>query len=100
MTHSNTVVDSTVQGNYRVVIVDVDVTSLGSAGAESFNPNDEVGDVDDYRACSVVSTEDATNIVRFDHLNDQIVAHDPSDDAGLDAGTDLGEVRLRIEGPR
>lgn len=100
MTHSNSVVDSTVQGEYRVVIVDVNVTSLDSAGTEPWNPNDELSQFDDYTAVTVSGTEDTDNIVRYDHINENIVAHDPSDDAALDNNNDLGEVRLRVEGSR
>ncbi|WP_256394111.1 hypothetical protein [Natronoarchaeum rubrum] len=99
MTHSTQSVERESGGSTAVVFHTIDVTSLDSAGAETYDPSTEVGlDTDHTGGISVVGQEDATNLVRWDHINEQLAVVAVADGTDVTSGTDVGEVRLKVEG--
>lgn len=95
---SETVDDRLNAGNFRVVVVTLDIQSF--TNPESFDPTATTGGGDKYLDSllggSVLGVENGDAIaVSYDHLANTInaVAHD-----GTAAPADLGEVRLALFG--
>lgn len=104
MTHTTTVVDETVQGDKDVVFADVDITSLGAAGAESFDADAAFG-MHSVDGVTVVGQENAGYQFTWDHVNSQIAvtygdysATADGTHAPVPSATDVGVVRLKFEG--
>lgn len=102
MPHTTTVVDRGVAGDHRYVVADVDVTSLGSAGSEAFDPDAEFG-LDAWGA-DVLQQENPGYEVGLDTNND-IAAKYADYDAAADgvlidvpSGTDIGVIRFMFRG--
>lgn len=79
--------------------VTADVTSLTNTGSEPYSTWVDQSDIDDADSVMVIGQEEDAQQLLPDHLNDQfhVVDHTGSD---VTSGTDIGEVRCRIEGRR
>jgi len=97
MTHSTTVEDRLSGGNYETVVATLDITSLDNANNEAFDPAAELG-FDTVLGVAVAGVENADSyVVQYDHLETDLYVEgyggtDPT------AGTDVGEVRVRVDG--
>ena len=94
MTHDDNVVDSYVIGDRRVVLVDVDITSLDVNGFENWDPAQyESGSV---QGCWPVGRESGVRqIIRWDE-QDSARLHVTKANGNLEnAGADVGRVRMR-----
>jgi len=105
MTNTTTVVDELSEGSYTSVVADVDITSLGSAGTESFDPATEFG-LSDCHGGTVLQQENGGYAITVAQNND-ITAKYADNDAGSDgtlidvpSNTDVGVVRIKFEGNR
>lgn len=103
MTHTTSVVHDGVEGDHRVVVADVDITSLDAAGSESFDPDAEFN-LAPCHGASVLQQENPGYRVAATQAND-LAAKYANYDAAADgqlidvpSGTDVGVVRLRFEG--
>lgn len=99
MTNSTTLDDDIVQGSYRVVFATVDITSLANANNEPWDPTANTP-LDDYTRVTVGGVENPeTHVIQWDHLSEQIHVENYG---GTDptSTTDVGEVEVRVEGPR
>lgn len=99
MTNSTTVDDEIVQGNYQVVFATVDITSLANANNEPWDPTANTS-LDDYTSVAVGGIENPqTHVVQWDSDGE---AFHVENYGGTDptAGTDVGEVTVRVEGRR
>ena len=99
MTYDKSVKESGVQGDLHYLFVAVDITSLANAGNEPFDPTavfDELGDV---HGVAVVGMENADSYaVAWDHLANQLTVVSAADGSNVTSGTDVGEVRIKVEG--
>jgi len=78
----------------------VDVTGLTNANNEPWDPAANTG-LDDARSVSIVGYENGeTYTVEWDHLQQAFVFATIADGTDPGAGTDVGEVRVRVEGRR
>lgn len=97
MTHSTTVEDRVSDGSFESVFATLDITGLDNANNESFDPAAELG-FNDVLGVSVEGVENPDSyIVQFDHLENALYVEgyggtDPT------AGTDVGEVRIKVSG--
>lgn len=106
MTHSTVDTSPESGGSTDVVFHTIDITSLDNAGAETYDPDAEVGvAVDATGGISVVGQENGGYHVTWDHVNGQLaVKYSDNDQAGdgvlidVPSTTDVGEVRLKVEG--
>lgn len=94
---------STNLGVEEVVEAEVDITSLGAAGTESWNPNTELSDVDDYQWVVVIDQENYGYQIVFDHTNDAFEVRYADYDATADgtlidvpSTTDVGTVTVLV----
>ena len=101
MTKTVTIQDQYVQGNKKVVIADVDITSYTSGG-EPLTPAD-LG-LQGINYVSMKSTENGYDF-SYDYTNQKIIARYYDYDAAADgvaiavpATTDVGTLRLKAEG--
>lgn len=92
-------------GVFQVEYVTVDVTSLANAGSEPISAWQDESGIDDLEGAAVVGQEDGGYAFSYDHVNGAVHAKYADYDAAADgalidvpAGTDVGEVRLRLEG--
>jgi|AntDeeMetagen192_2_1112575.scaffolds.fasta_scaffold13676_1 hypothetical protein len=85
-------------GVYNVEFITIDIDSLSGTGAEPF-PDAETG-IQNKEGAVVVGQEDGSYKVDYDHLNDELSVVDVADGTDAAAGTDVGEVRIRVEGRR
>lgn len=97
MTYSITEEDRESGGSYETVFATLNITSLANANNEPFDPASVFGFAG-VRSVSVVGIEEPESyVVQFDHLENALYVEgyggtDPT------AGTDVGEVRLKIDG--
>lgn len=97
MTHTTTIEDRRNSGSFRSVFVTLDITSLDNANNEALTLADEA-DLNTVFGASVLGIENPDSyVVEYDHLEDVLYVEgfggtDPT------AGTDVGEVRLRVDG--
>lgn len=85
-------------GAYQVDHVTADVTDLTNANNEPLATWADESSIDRIDGVSVVGVENAgTYNVQYDHLEEDVyvVGHDGTDPT---AGTDVGEITLRLEG--
>lgn len=94
-------------GVFEVVEATVDITSLGAAGTESFDPNSSLSDVDDYEWVAVIDQEEYGYSITFDHTNDAFEVRYADYDAAADgvliavpSTTDVGTVTVLVFGRR
>lgn len=99
MTNTTTVVDRGVEGDHRYVVADIDITSLGAAGSETFDPAAEFNI--DASGGSVIQQENGGYHVTVDTSNNISVKYADYDAAAdgvlidVPSGTDVGVVRVR-----
>jgi len=91
---------STNGGVLQVETVTVDVTNLSNAGHHVWDPGANTL-VDDPESVTVTGQEDPTCHIKWDSLKgDRFHVVNVSDATDVTAGTDIGEVELRVEGRR
>lgn len=96
MTYTTSNVDYESGGSVVSVYATVDITSLDGANTEPFDP-DAVFNVDPL-GVSVIGVENGDLYdVEYDHLAQQFVVQN-KDGTDPTAGTDVGEVRIRVDG--
>jgi hypothetical protein len=98
MTHSTVSSRRESGGSTDRVFHTVDITSLDSAGAENYTPEDAVGVDPEQHGVDVVGQADTSYLVRWDHVNEQLSVVNVADGTDVASGTAVGEVRLRVEG--
>lgn len=99
MTHSTINTEAENAGSLDVVYHTIDITSLDSAGAESYDPEAEtnLSGADRY-GVSVRGTETDTYLVRWDHVNGSLHVQNVADETDVASGVDVGEVVLEVKG--
>jgi hypothetical protein len=99
MTHSTINEEDTNRGSEDAVFHTIDITSLDSAGAESYDPETEtrISGADRF-GISVRGTEDESVLVRWDHVAAELSVVNVADGADVTSGTDVGEVILEVVG--
>lgn len=86
-------------GARMVEEVTADITSLTNAGNEPLSTWSDQSGLDVIDNFQVVGQEEDAQLCIPDHVNDQVhVVDDTFSDVA--AGTDIGEVKLRLEGRR
>jgi len=87
-------------GVLQVEYTTLDVTSLTNANNEPWVPEDNTG-LSDVDAVSVVGHDKAaTYTAQYDHSQQAFVFATISDGSDPTADTDVGELRIRVEGRR
>lgn len=98
MTFDTTNVDYESGGSFVSVFATVDITSLDGANTEPFDP-DAVFNVDPL-GVSVQGVENGDAYdVTYDHLAGEFTVLN-ADGTDPTAGTDVGEVRVRVDGDK
>lgn len=97
MTYTATVEDRQNSGSFESVWLSVDITSLANANNEPFDAAAEA-DMDVVFGAAVMGYEEpGSQVVEYDHLEGALYVEGyGGTDPG--AGTDVGEVRLRVDG--
>lgn len=85
-------------GAYQVDHVTADVTSLTNADNEPLSTWTDQSDIDNVVAGSVVSHDDKNYLAKVDLANSQVLVTTVSDGTDPTAGTDVGSIKLRLEG--
>lgn len=81
-------------------VATVDVSSLTNADNEPWDPSEGTG-IAEPRSVQVVGFEGAdTYTAQWDHTQQAIVFETIADGTQPGAGTDVGEVKLRVDGRR
>lgn len=83
-------------GDHRYVDVEVDITSLGAAGAEAYDAEarHSLSDPDGI----VLDQEDPTYEISYDPDAGEIVVRELSDGTATTSATDVGTVTIRFTG--
>ena len=103
MTHTTTVVRSGNQGDHNYVVADVDITSLGAAGLEAFDPASEFA-LETAWGATVLQQANGGYHVTVDQNNDLAVTYGNYDAAAdgvladVPAATAVGVVRVKFMG--
>jgi hypothetical protein len=99
MTHSTTNTERESAGSVDRVYHDIDITSLDSAGVETYDPGTELGleDASEY-GVTVAGQEDASLLIVWDHVAEQLEVRNASDATDVANNTDVGRVLLRVDG--
>lgn len=98
MTYDTSDVDYESGGSVVSVYATVNITSLDGANTEPFDP-DAVFNVDPL-GVSIIGLENGDSYdVEYDHLGTQFVVQN-NDGTDPTATTDVGEVRIRVDGDR
>jgi hypothetical protein len=99
MTHSTTNTEPESAGSLDRVVHTIDVTSLDSAGVETYDPEAEVGisGADRY-GVSVRGQEDETLAIVWDHIDGELKVKNRDDGTDVANNTDIGEVVLDVLG--
>lgn len=96
MTYTISDVDPESGGSYESVFATLDITSLDGANTEPFDP-DAALNVDPL-GIDVIGVENGDLYdVEWDHLAETFVVQN-NDGTDPTAGTDVGEVRIRVDG--
>lgn len=99
MTYSQSVKESGVQGDLHYLFATVNITSLANAGNEPFDPTSVFDELLDVHGVSIEGVENAdTYAVEWDHLANQFTVVNVADGTNVASGTDVGEVRIKVEG--
>ena len=78
----------------------VAISALTNANNEPWNPDANTG-LTDAKAVDIVGYDSAdTYTVEWDHTQDAFVFATTADGSNPGAGTDVGEVKVRVEGRR
>jgi hypothetical protein len=96
MTHSTVDTQPENSGSFDSVYHTIDITSLDNAGAEAYDPDSELGL--SPHGVSVNGQEADDLFIRWDHVDDSLTVTDASDGTTVAAGTDVGEVVLKVDG--
>lgn len=100
MTHTITTEERESGGSYASVFATVDITSLDNAASEDFDPDAEL-DLRTVEGVSVLGLENAGSYqVAYDHVAGNSLAVLSADGTDPTSGTDVGEVRIRVDGNR
>lgn len=99
MTHSTVNTEPESRGSTDEVLHTIDVTSLDSAGVETYDPEAEVGisGADRY-GIAVRGQEDESLHIVWDHVAGELAVLNVSDATDVAQGTDIGEVVLEVVG--
>ncbi|WP_435065883.1 hypothetical protein [Halobaculum sp. EA56] len=98
MTHTTTVEERVSDGSFESVFATLDVTGLDAADSESFDPAAELG-FDTVLGVSVEGLENGDLYqAAFDHLDGATLHVHNLDGTDPTAGTDVGEVRVKVSG--
>lgn len=106
MTHSTSSLERESFGSLKAFIHTIDITSLDSAGEESYDPSGElnVNQGDNY-GVHVVGQEDESKFFAWDHVAETLHVQEVTDTGDGTGGygdvannTDCGEVRLLVVG--
>lgn len=98
MTYTITDVDDESGGSVRSVYATVDITSLDGANTEPFDPKAALNI--DALGVSIQGVENGDLYdVEWDHLAETFVVQN-NDGTDPTAGTDVGEVRVRVDGDK
>ena len=98
MTHTTTVESRRNSGSYESVFATLDITGLDNANTEDFDPATELG-FNDVLGVAVVGLEEPENYtVDFDHLAGNALSVLNADGTDPTSSTDVGEVRVRVDG--
>ena len=97
MTHSTVATDRENSGSFVSVYHTIDITSLDSSGAETYDPAAEA-DLVDVLGISVNGQEADDLFVRWDHVANNLIVTNASDGTAVASGTDVGEVVLKVDG--
>jgi hypothetical protein len=99
MTHSTVNTEDTNRGSEDAVFHTINITSLDSAGAESYDPETEtrLSGADRF-GVSVRAVESTDYLVRWDHINAELSVVNVSDGTDVASGSDVGEVILEVVG--
>lgn len=95
MTHDDTVVDSYVMGDRRVILVDLEITSLDQQGFENW----DVNQYDSGRAREVWPVGRSGEIrqhVRWDRQKDSLVVSNIPSAQATAAGSSFDPIRFRV----
>lgn len=98
MTHSTVATEPENAGSVDAVYHTIDITSLDSAGTETFDPQSEVGVDPGQHGVAVVGQADLSYLFVWDHTNGQLAVVSVADGSDVAGGTAVGQVRLRITG--
>lgn len=103
MTNTTTVVESGNDGDHDYVVADIDITSLGAAGVEAFDPQNALG----LRNCAggnVLQQANGGYHITVDGANDIAVKYADYDAAAdgvlidVPVSTAVGVVRIKFVG--
>jgi len=99
MTHSTVNTENESVGSTRTVFHTINITSLDSAGVETYDPVAEVGlgGADRY-GVSIQGIEDESLVIQWDHLDTELKVKNMSDGTDVANNNDVGEVLLKVEG--
>lgn len=104
MTFSETIQQRGNGGDHRYVVVEINITSLDSAGTEPFDPSSRYG-LGGVHGAEVLDQEDYTKTFHFDAANSEIVVKEVTDTGDGSGGvtdvannTDVGTVTLLFRG--
>jgi hypothetical protein len=90
MTYTRVDQDRENVGSEAVLYETLDITSLENAGSEPYTP------VTDPNGVAVVGQEASGYHVAYDHLTGAFHVTNIADGSDVAAGTDVGEVRVRV----
>lgn len=99
MTHATVTTEDENAGSTDAVYHAINITSLDSAGAESYDPQAETGvsGADRY-GVSVRGQESSAYLITWDHVAGELSVVDAADGTDVAQGTDVGEVILELIG--
>ena len=98
MTHTTTVEDRVNSGSYESVFATLDITSLDNANNEDFTPGTELGLRNVYGVAVLGLENPESYVVQFDHLAGNALYVEGYGGTDPTATTDVGEVRIRVDG--
>lgn len=96
MTHTTVETVQESGGSLKTAIHTIDITSLDAIGNEAFDPQDEVSL--DGKSIAVIGQENGQYGITHDHVTGGLHVYNLTDGTGVAAATDVGEVKLRIDG--
>jgi hypothetical protein len=95
MTHTDNVVEDYVMGDRRVVVVDVNITSLDEEGFENWDPSQYEGGTA-QEVWPVGRESGVRQIIRWDELDGERLHVTKANGTSEPAGNDVGRVRIRV----